>query len=180
MPNIYEVVWTPDPAVSPWFSEYAHVAWSNRQIAASVNPISTGGGEGGEGGGGVVEPPPTITGYDATVSPSTPSGLNVEVSNAGIIVSAPDALPTVFPFVDLEYQIKRETFHCKTFEELPDEADEVIAFVPDPSGRKDWTITATVNLSDGTRHSAAFVLRMLQNFDTGRDQLVEAVNARRR
>ena len=149
-------------------------------ISASVNSLAEGGGEDAGGESGAAEPAPTITGYEAEVSPSKPAGLRVDISSAGIVVSAPEAVPTAFPFVDLEYQIRRETFHCKTFEELPDEADEVIAFAPDPAGSKDWTLTATANLSDGTRHTAAFVLRLLQSFDTGRDQLVEAVNARRR
>ena len=37
----------------------------------------------------------------------------------------------------------------------------------------------TARLSDGTETSETFTLRLLQNFDSGKEQLKEAVNARR-
>ena len=174
----YRVEWSPAEG-STIVTQYAHVAWQTLQITASVIAESSGGEAGGDSGSQPQEPPPTVTGYAVEIAPEKPSGLILEADGAGVCVGAPDALPTAFPVVDLEYQINRQEFHCRSFADLPPEADEVIAFIPDPSGQRDWTIAATATLSDGTRHSAAFVMRLLQNFDTGRDQLVEAVNARR-
>ncbi len=94
-------------------------------------------------------------------------------------MSAPNALPTAFPFLDLEYQIKRREYHYKTFEELAEEADEIISFKPDPSTQRDVSLLVTARLSDGTETSETFTLRLLQNFDSGKEQLKEAVNARR-
>ena len=174
----YRVEWSPAEG-SVIVTRYAHVAWQTLQITASVIAESSGGDSGGGSSSQPQEPPPSVTGYAVEIDPEKPAGLILEADGSGVRVAAPDALPTAFPVVDLEYQINRQEFHCRSFADLPPEADEVIAFIPDPSGQRDWTITATATLSDGTRHSAAFVMRLLQNFDTGRDQLMEAVNARR-
>ena len=174
----YRVEWSPSEGATI-VTQYAHVAWNTLQITAAVIEESSGGEADGDSASQPQEPPPEITGYAVEIAPEKPSGLILEADGAGIRVGAPEALPTAFPVVDLEYQVDRQEFHCRSFADLPPEADEVIAFIPDPSGQRDWTIAATATLSDGTRHSAAFVMRLLQNFDTGRDQLVEAVNARR-
>ena len=124
------------------------------------------------------EDTPTVTGYACTPSEAL-SGLEIVTGAEGVDVSAPNALPTAFPFLDLEYQIKRREYHCKTFEELPEEADEIISFKPDPSTQRDVSLRVTAQLSDGTETAETFTLRLLQNFDSGKEQLKEAVNARR-
>lgn len=179
----YSVVWSPDPASSPWFSEFSHVGWGPQTITATVQALGGGGdaGSGSDGstGSGATEPPPTVTKYTAQCTPETPAGLTIEAGAEGVTVSAPNGCPTAFPFLDLEYQIDRVEHHCTSFEELPEEADEVISFIPDSSTQKDWGIVVTAHLSDGATDTATFTLRLLQNYDSGRNLLVEAVNARR-
>lgn len=173
----YEVKWTPEPS-EPIVETYSHIPFAAVRISAEVE-ASGGGSEGGE----------TRAGADAggyadrhglCLPPSEAlSGLEIVTGAEGVDVSAPNALPTAFPFLDLEYQIKRREYHCKTFEELPEEADEIISFKPDPSTQRDVSLLVTARLSDGTETSETFTLRLLQNFDSGKEQLKEAVNARR-
>ena len=170
-----EVIWSPDPATIPWFQIYAHEPWTQR-ITGTV--ASSGAGESGSGGS--AEPPATITGFDASVSPNTLSKLGITTSSTGVTFSAPEGLSDAFPLIDLEYQIKRVEYHVKKWEDLPEEADEMINYEPDPSNQKDWTVTVTAHLSDGTSATANFTLRLLQNYDPGKVALKEAVDARRK
>lgn len=171
------VVWTPDPATVPWFSIYAHETWT-QTITGRV--ADAGGGDGDGSGGAGTTPPLTITGFSASVSPNTLTNLVVSDSSSGVTLSAPDGLSDAFPLVDLEYQINRVEFHVKKWEDLPEEADEMINYEPDPSNQKDWTVTVTAHLSDGTSETANFTLRLLQNYDPGKVALKEAVDARRK
>lgn len=170
----YEVKWTPEPS-EPIVETYSHIPFAAVRISAEVE-ASGSGSEGGETRAG--EDTPTVTGYACTPSEAL-SGLEIVTGAEGVDVSALNALPTAFPFLDLEYQIKRREYHCKTFEELPEEADEIISFKPDPSTQRDVSLLVTARLSDGTETSETFTLRLLQNFDSGKEQLKEAVNARR-
>ena len=173
------VTWIPDASVVPWFQIYAHESWT-QTITAEVQ-APAGGEEGGDsGGGGTTTPPATITGFDASVNPNTLTDLIVQTSASGVTVSAPNGLSDAFPLVDLEYQIKRIEYHVKKWEDLPEEADEMINYQPDPSNQKDWTSQVTAHLSDGTSETANFTLRLLQNYDPGKISLKEAVDARRK
>lgn len=173
------VTWSPDPSLVPWFSIYAHESWT-QTITATVAPPE-GGGEGGGGsdGGGSTTPPATITGFEASVTPNTLTNLLVQTSASGVTLSAPEGLSEAFPLVDLEYQINRVEYHITKWEDLPEEADEMINYQPDPSNQKDWSVTVTAFLSDGTSETAVFTLRLLQNYDPGKVALKEAVDARR-
>ena len=174
----YEVKWTPEPS-EPIVETYSHIPFAAVRISAEVE-ASGSGSEGGEtrAGADAGEDTPTVTGYACTPSEAL-SGLEIVTGAEGVDVSAPNALPTAFPFLDLEYQIKRREYHCKTFEELPEEADEIISFKPDPSTQRDVSLLVTARLSDGTETSETFTLRLFQHFDSGKEQLKEAVNARR-
>lgn len=171
------VIWTPDPSTIPWFQIYAHESWT-QTITGRV--ADAGGGDGDGSGGAGTTPPLTITGFSASVSPNTLTNLVVSDSSSGVTLSAPDGLSDAFPLVDLEYQINRVEFHVKKWEDLPEEADEMINYEPDPSNQKDWTVTVTAHLSDGTSETANFTLRLLQNYDPGKVALKEAVDARRK
>lgn len=169
------VIWTPDPSTIPWFQIYAHESWT-KTITGTV--ADDGGGDGSGGAG--TAPLVTITGFSATVSPDTLTNLIVNASNTGVTFSAPEGLSEAFPLVDLEYQINRVEYHVKKWEDLPQEADEMINYEPDPSNQKDWTVKVTAHLSDGTSETANFTLRLLQNYDPGKVALKEAVDARRK
>jgi hypothetical protein len=173
------VVWTPDPATVPWFSIYAHETWTQTITATVAPPAGGEGGDSGGGDGGTTTPTATITGFEASVSPNTLTNLIVQTSASGVTLSAPEGLSEAFPLVDLEYQIKRVEYHVTKWEDLPEEADEMINYQPDPSNQKDWSVTVTALLSDGTSESAVFTLRLLQNYDPGKVALKEAVDARR-
>lgn len=178
----YEVKWTPEPS-EPIVETYSHIPFAPVRISAEVEASGSGSGGGETRAGddsstGGAEDTPTVTGYACTPSEAL-SGLEIVTTKEGVDVSAPNALPTAFPFLDLEYQIKRRTYHCKTFEELPEEADEIISFKPDPSTQREVSLRVVAQLSDGTESAETFTLRLLQNFDSGKEQLKEAVNARR-
>lgn len=158
------LTWIPDPATVPWHDVQADEVWTEGPITA-VDP----------------EALLTVVGYSCEiVGPEPLEGLVVDAGAAGVTLSAPNTLAHVFPPVEIEYQIQGVTGFCANFDELPEEADEVIRYIPNPANTKDWTIRVSAKCSDGSTHTGDFVLRVWANFDPGRDQLKEAVNARRR
>jgi len=174
------LTWTPDPEIIPWHDVQADEVWTEGPIAAVVAVD-----DGDENIDGEQEKL-TVTGYDCEIIGTEPlSGLHIQTSANGVIVSAPDALTRAFPPVDIEYQIQRVTGHCASFADLPDEADEVIRYLPNPASTKDWTLRVTAHCTDTVtgviqHHSADFILRVWANYDPGRDALKEAIHARRR
>jgi hypothetical protein len=177
------LTWTPDPATVPWHDVQADEVWTEGPITATYTYTYT---EPGDEVGTEVEVEAPVIGYDCEVVGPEPLGnLHVHVDEGGVTASAPDTLIHVFPPIDIEYQIKRETYHCATLGELPVEADEVIHFIPNPSNTKDWALRVIAHFIDpktneSLNFTADFVLRVWANFDPGRDALKEAVDARRR
>lgn len=163
------LTWSPDPSVVPWSDVQAQEVWIESPITAAD-----------------AEALLTVVGYRCQIlGPEPLERLRIQTSSQGVIVSAPTALPDVFQPLDIEYQIRGVTGHCRTFADLPPQADEVIRFTPNPVNTKDWTLRITADCADtasGAVHafSADFVLRVWANFDPGRDALREAVRARRR
>ncbi len=157
------LIWTPDPAVFPWAEVQEDQIWTEPAITAVDDSV----------------PPLDVTGYSVEVIGDPLVGLIMLASTSGIMVSAPASLAGSFPAIDIEYQINGVTGHCLKFGDLPNEADEVIKYQPNPSSVKSWTILATAYLSDGTNESADFVLTVYANFTPGCTALKEAVDARR-
>jgi hypothetical protein len=163
------LVWTPDPATVPWHDVQADEVWTQGPIQATDDEALL-----------------TVSGYDCEVIGDPLAGLVIRADAGGVTASAPETLGlgAVFPPVDIEYQIAGVTGHCKSFDELPDEADEVIRFVPYPANTRDWTLRVTAHcaaLTGATQDfTADFVLRVWADFDPGRDALKKAVDARRR
>lgn len=157
------LIWTPDPAVSPWAEVQEDQIWAESAISAVDDAI----------------PPASVTGYMVDVIGEPLAGLVVTTGAIGVAVSAPASLVGCFPAVDIEYQIKGVTGHCLKFADLPAAADEVIKYTPNPASIKLWTLRVTANLSDGSSGSADFVLTVRANFTPGCTALKEAVNARR-
>lgn len=122
---------------------------------------------------------PTIKSYSASVSPSVPPGLVLAVSASGVTVSAPGTLSDAFPNIDIEYQIKRVEHHCTLWSQVPEEADEIIRFIPYPSNTKTWTLTVTATLSDKTTDSITYAFTVEKDYTPGKIALQEAVDARR-
>ncbi|MDR2451846.1 MAG: hypothetical protein LBE85_08805 [Candidatus Accumulibacter sp.] len=160
--------WTPDPAIVPWHDVQADETWTEGPITAVDDEALL-----------------TVVGYGCEVVKTEPlEGLEIRVDDGGVTVSAPAALAGAFPAIDIEYQVKGTTGHCLTFADLPDEADEVIRFVPNPANTKDWTLRVTAHCADALTgiaqdFTADFILRVWANFDPDRDALREAVHARR-
>jgi len=172
------LTWTPDPATIPWHDVQADEIWTENPITAAVAADDA-------NDNADEQEKLTVTGYDCEIIGAEPlAGLRVHASASGVTVSAPNALTTAFPFVDIEYQIQRVTGHCASFDDLPGEADEIIRYLPNPANTKDWTLRITAHCTDVTgviqHHSADFILRVWANYDPGRDALKEAIHARRR
>jgi len=174
------LTWTPDPATVPWHDVQADEIWTEGPITAVDI------GADADSGADDAETELTVTGYDCEIIGAEPlAGLHFHTSASGVMVSAPKALTRAFPPVDIEYQIQRVTGHCATFDDLPDEADEIIRYIPNPANTKDWALRVTAHCTDtvtGTvqHHSADFILRVWANYDPGRDALKDAIHARRR
>jgi len=157
------LIWTPDPAVSPWAEVQEDQIWAEPVISAVDDAI----------------PPASVTSYTVEIVGEPLASLVVATSVGGVTVSAPASLVGCFPAIDIEYQIQGVTWHCLKFSDLPAESDEVIKYVPNPVGIKLWTLRVTANLSDGSSGSADFILTVHANFTPGCTALKEAVNARR-
>jgi len=174
------LTWTPDPATIPWHDVQADEIWTEGPITAVVAADDTNEDADGE------QEKLTVTDYDCEIiGAESLAGLRVQTSASGVTISAPKALTRAFPPVDIEYQIQRVTGHCATFADLPDEADEVIRYLPNPANTKDWTLRVTAHCTDAVtgsvqHHSADFILRVWANYDPGRDALKKAIHARRR
>lgn len=161
------IVWSQDTEIDPWLDVQENEIWTAPAIVATVvadeNENSV----------------PTVVGYQYSISPGPLIGLSVSNTPAGVVLSAPNTLIGSFPAIDIEYQINGVTGHCLTFNEIPAEADEMIRYVPSPINEKQWTIRVTALLSEGGPASASYVINVRANYDTGRDALIGAVNARR-
>ena len=85
----------------------------------------------------------------------------------------------LFPIQDIAYLRHGQVGHCNAWAELPADAEELLAYRPDPSSFKDFALTVTATQQSGTDTPADYVLRVYANFDLGKLALQEAVNARR-
>lgn len=157
------LTWTPDPAVMPWAEVQEDQVWDEPAITAIDDSV----------------PPLSVTGYAVEVIGDPMVGLVVAATSSGVTASAPKSLIGTFPAIDIEYQIEGVTGHCLKFVELPVAADEVIAYKPNPSSIKNWTLRVTATLSDGSSGEADFVITVHANFTPGCTALKESVNARR-
>lgn len=156
------LAWTPDPAISPWAEVQEDEIWSEPVISVLDDEALL-----------------VATGYTFELIGDPLPSLVVIASASGIVASAPQSLVGSFPAIDIEYQVDGKTGHCKTFIELPEDYTDVISYQASPTNTKDWTLRVTAQFSDGSSASADFVLRVYANYNTGRDALKEAVNARR-
>lgn len=154
------LTWLPDPATRPWAEVQEDEIWAEPRISATDDVL-------------------TVTGYSYAVIGGPIVGLAVSTSAMGVVVSAPASLLGSFPITDIEYQIAGVTGHCASFSALPSNADEVIRYIPNPAGSKEWTLRVTATLSDGTNGSADFILKVYANFTPGANALKGAVDARR-
>jgi len=181
------LTWTPDPATVPWHDVQADEIWTAGPITAfDATAVDTDADANADSDADDAETELTVTGYDCEIIGAEPlAGLRIQTSASGVMVSAPNALTRAFPSVDIEYQIQRVTGHCATFDDLPNEADEIIRYLPNPANTKDSTLRVTAHCADTLtgavqHHSADFILRVWANYDPGRDALKEAIHARRR
>jgi hypothetical protein len=162
------LTWVPDPATVPWHDVQADEIWVEGPITAAD-----------------AEALLTVTGYSCeVVGPEPLNGLHILADAAGVTASAPNTLVDAFPPVDIEYQIKGVTGHCRYFADLPAEADEVIRYTPHPVNEKTWTLRVTAHCLDAASGdsedvSEEFKLRVRANYSPGRDALKEAIDARR-
>lgn len=157
------LVWTPDPATSPWAEVQEDEVWTESAISVVDDEALL-----------------VVSGYSFEVIGEPLPGLVVTADAAGVVASAPLSLVGSFPAVDIEYQVNGVTGHCLSFAELPPDYTEVISYIASPANTKDWILRVTAHFVGGPSQSADFVLRVFANYNTGRDALKEAVNARRR
>lgn len=90
-----------------------------------------------------------------------------------------DSLLGSFPMVELTYLISNNPMKYGTitqWEDLPANATEIVTYKPYPSGSKQWVLTVTPNTNDESR---SFIIRIKANYDTGRANLIKAIEDRR-
>lgn len=119
---------------------------------------------------------PSITGYAATITPAQVV-VQVSTSLAGITVSA-DALAGIIPIQFVDYLLDRVPGQATRWNDLPEEAEEVVGFQPSLDASRTWTVNATVTLSDSSEHHASYTFTVKNDWTAGRDRLIAEVQAR--
>lgn len=121
--------------------------------------------------------PIAVTGYHGEISPAQPL-LTVTPGASALTVSAA-TLAGLFPFESLEYLRGGQLEQVGTWEELPADAEDLVAYRPSRATERAYTLTATATLADGSEESTAYALVIQQDWSAGRDRLKEEVDARR-
>lgn len=155
------VIWTPPPGPLFALSELAtDVAYA---VTCSV----------------VDETDPTlaVVGYQAIVTPEQ-SLLTVTAGSSGVTVSA-DSLSGLFSIEFIDYLRGGQLARASSWEELPEDAEELVEFRPSREVSKVYLLTVTALLSDNTELVAEYTMTVFQDWTAGRNRLVEEVNARR-
>ena len=164
-----DAVWTPENA-----APLVEATEDERDIVATVEveaPIPEGELE-----------PDEIVDLSWSASPPFPSQFDVSVSLMGSTASLTLTIPHFagyFPILELRYLLDGVEGVCFAWEDLPEAAEDVIAYRPDPAGVKETVLTVTASFETAPQESRDYVIRVTADYSLGRDALVEAVDARR-
>ena len=133
----------------------------------------------------------TATGFSVvsswawSLSPSANEGVNFNFAGAGFLFTADyfSALG-LFPLRQLDYLTPgRERVVINSFAELPPPAEspDIVYMEEDDKDLMEWELTVTATGLDAGSPAAAtetYILRVFANYDTSKNELMEALNAR--
>ncbi len=175
--------WTPDPAIIPFMDVHEDEKWMSPLICMSSDSTEDD-TESGDSSVGSMSPVPEW--YAAEFVGEVMKSVQVIADESGVILKVEEPTATVFPSVDIEYQIPggdvppyRITKHCRNFAELPGNVDEMIRYIPCPTNTKDFTVRITAHMLGGSVETADYVIRVWANYSIGKASLLEAINASR-
>lgn len=161
------LTWAPLPAIVPWQDVQEDEVWTASVSASDPLMLAV------------------VTGYEWVFVGDPLPALVITAGASGLTVSAPNTLAGLLPPIDIEYQVPggdvppfRITRHCQSFAELPDDLTDVISYQPNPASNKSFTLRVTALTTLGT-DSADFVIRVWTNYTTGKNSMLEAINASR-
>lgn len=155
------VIWTPPPGPLFALSELA----TDVTYAVTCSVVDE------------TDPTLAVVGYRAIVTPEQ-SLLTVTAGASGVTVSA-DSLAGLFAIEFIDYLRDGQLARASSWEELPEDAEELVEFRPSREVSKVYLLTVTALLSDDTELVAEYTMTVFQDWTAGRNRLVEEVNARR-
>jgi hypothetical protein len=106
-----------------------------------------------------------------------PAEVSVSVDGDTLTVSV-DSFDFLFPVQSIKYLLNGVIGECFLWADLPEEADQIIEYLPATVSVKTYnlTVTAATNLAT---ESADYIIQITANYETGKLKLREAINARR-
>lgn len=164
------VIWAPLP-IEPLLD----VQEDERNVTASVTAYEDLDSE----GGGVIQEP--LTSLTWSVNPPLPPQFRVTTSGTTLNVEAPDLLGSFEP-VRIRFLLPpgdgrvMEYGEAVRWPDVPNRAVEIVEFAPHPVGLKTFFLTITTN----TGAAAVYEIVLRANFTTGRDRMLQEVEARRK
>lgn len=121
---------------------------------------------------------PTAVSYSAVwLSPNVPYNVVFSASASSLAISGPNVLGMA-PIV-VNYLRARLPGTVTRWSELPEDAEQVIQYIPPPAVSVSASFRVDALLTNGATVSQTYSVQASVNFDTGRDLLVSAVNFRR-
>lgn len=156
------ITWTPNPATIPWIIEQDNVPFN----AGTISVVDS--------------TPKVVTGYSYSMTgPGPLDDIFITTSVNGVSISAPNALPRAFPTEDIQYEINTVQYHVKSFVDLPNDYENVIAYKPCTTNTKEWTLHIVATFVGNTTQTANYIIKIYTDYTPGRDKLKAAIDARR-
>lgn len=119
-----------------------------------------------------------VTDYGYSLSPSDPAGiLSITADSQGVTLEA-SSLVGLFPLQYIDYLLDGELQRVSAWDDLPEAAEDIIAFRPSDSQAKTFTLTVTGEV-DGESVSEDFTFTITQDWTAGKERLQEEIDARR-
>jgi len=125
-----------------------------------------------------VEAPDAVEVLTWSASPELPSQTVVSIAGASLSILFPH-FGGVWPIHEIRYLRYGKVGVCAAWADLPDEAEDVIAYRKDASGMRTIMLSVTATLQDSSVETKIYRIDLYPNYTPGRDALQEAVDARR-
>ena len=172
---IYE--WEPEPGQLITITEGGS-AFSVTITVSALEPEEPAEPENGEGGE-PPEPEPAIVPatLDITSDPDFPSNVELVIDGTTATISSENPIgffPYEIDYLLTRYEDSKET--VTSWDDIPEEAQAIISFRPDPATTFNFIVTATARDSqDANEESVQYIITVNNNYSIGRDALKQAV-----
>lgn len=126
----------------------------------------------------------TINGYTWTMTPETPEQFTITVTNSGVTLTA-DSLSGLFVPEFIDYRDGHKVLRVSDWPDLPPGKD-LVEFRPSGISQREYTLSVTVTYTETDADSGLEVEKtdsqswrcvVIHDYSTGRDQLLEYMNA---